>query len=236
MRIRIALALLPLLGCTRLPPLSVPPAIDPGVNLAAHLEHERIVADRLPGGARGVLEQPSWFRWGRAPTFVLQVDGQPAAYLWLTAPATVEVRTTSSPDAPVVGAVEPGWDDNAIRLTLRAGDAVFHTDTFARTDVGGGPPVLSRIAQSVIDVRGTYRAPVRDAKNAEVGWLRVKVSPYQEALRIFDGVVPAGVGASAAGAIAVALNSEVDWIESHTLDVYRGSDGGPLRQSIPMGR
>jgi hypothetical protein len=32
------------------------------------------------------------------------------------------------------------------------------------------------------------------------------------------------------------LQSEIDWIENHTIDVYRGSTGGPLRASVPLGK
>jgi hypothetical protein len=235
MRARTALALFALLGCGRLPrPV---PAIDPNVNFAAHAEHQRIVIDRQLGGGGGLVEPPGGLRWGGGPTFILNQDGQTVADLWLTAPATVQVRNAGSTSAPVTGAVEPSWDDNAIRLTLRpAGETVFRTDPFEREVTGGGPPALSRNAQTILDVRGTYRAVVRDAKGAEAGWMRVKMSPYQVSPRIYDGVLPVEVGPGLAAAITVALSSEIDWIEDHTLDVYRGTSGGPLRQSVPMGR
>ena len=134
------------------------------------------------------------------------------------------------------GSVEPSWEDNAIRLTLRSGDVVYRSDLFARTVVGGGPPQLSRTAQTVLEVRGTYRAALRDAKGAEKGWLRVKITSYSQAARIYDGVVPPELGPGVAAAVAVALDSEIDWIESHAIDVYRGAEGGPLRESVPLGR
>src|SRR6185436_18193648 len=108
------------------------------------------------------------------------------------------------------------------------------SDVFQRQGVGGGPPVLTRTAQTILDVRGRYRAALRDGKGGEVGWLRVKVTPYAESLRIYDAVLPAEVSPGFAAAAAVALNSEIDWIESHTLDVYRGNSGGPLRESVPL--
>jgi hypothetical protein len=234
MRILTTLALLVLPGCVR---MSRPVSIDPDVNFAAHVEHDQIVLDRVPGGHGGVVEVPGWFHWGTSPSFVVTSDGQTVADLSLTAPATVQVRSGGGAGAPVLGAVEPSWEDNAIRLTLRpSGDAILRSDLFARTVTGGGPPVLSRNAQSVIDVRGTYRAALRDAKGGETGWLRVKVTPYAESPRIYDGVLPADVGPGLAAATAVALGSEIDWIEGHTLDVYRGTSGGPLRESVPMGR
>jgi len=223
-------------GCRLVQHPTVP--IEPGVNFAAHREHDRIVVDRLPDGTGGVIAPLGWFHLGGAPTFVLTRDGETTAGLWLTAPATVQVRTGRSRSAGVVAAVEPSWDDNAIWLTLRPADgAPLRTTTFERTGAGGSPAVLSRIAQTTVDVRGTYRAAVRDGQGHEVGWLRVKISPYQESPRIYDGVLPPEVAPGAAGAIAVALCSEIDWIESHTLDVNRGTgSGGPLQQSVPMGR
>jgi len=234
MRILTPLALLVLLGCLR---MSRPVSIDPDVNFAAHVEHDQIVLDRVPGGHGGVVEVPGWFHWGTSSSFVVTSEGQTVADLSLTAPATVQVRSGGGAGAPVLGAIEPSWEDNAIRLTLRpSGDAILRSDLFARTVTGGGPPVLSRNAQSVIDVRGTYRAALRDEKGSETGWLRVRVTPYAESPRIYDGVLPADVGPGLAAATAVALGSEIDWIEGHTLNVYRGTSGGPLRESVPMGR
>jgi hypothetical protein len=57
-----------------------------------------------------------------------------------------------------------------------------------------------------------------------------------ESPRIYDGVLPSDVGPGVAAATAVALSSEIDWIESHTFDVYRGTGGGPLQESVPLGR
>jgi hypothetical protein len=227
-----ALAFLALPGCVALQHPTV--SIDPGVNFAAHVEHEGIAFDRLPGGGTAVARPPGWFRLGGAPTFVLEQESRRIADLWLTAPATVEVRTAS---ASVSDAVAPGWDDNAIRLTLRRpGEAALQTDVFSRTEPGGGPSTLSRIATQTLDVRGTYRAAVRDAKGAETGWLRVRISPYGESSRIFDGVLPPTVSSGLAAAVAVALDSEIDWIEGHAINSYRGADGEPLRQSVPFGR
>src|SRR5438128_9532456 len=164
-------------ACRLVSPPFVP--IDPVVDFAAHVEHDRIVVDRLPDGSRGIVEAPGWFRWGGAPTFVLTRDGQTVAGLWLTAPATVQVRASRSRTAPVRATIEPSWDDNAIRLAIRPPDGPsLRTDAFQRTAMGGGPSVLTRNAQTSIDVRGTYRAAVRDASGAEAGWLRVDRSPY----------------------------------------------------------
>src|SRR2546426_1369308 len=76
-------------ACRLVSPPTVP--IDPGVDFAAHVEHDRIVVDRLADGSRGVVEAPGWFRWGGAPTFVLTRDGRMGAGPWLPAPRTVHV-------------------------------------------------------------------------------------------------------------------------------------------------
>ena len=65
----------------------------------------------------------------------------------------------------------------------------------------------------------------------------MKISPYQESPRIYDGVLPRDFSPGVAAALAVALSSEIDWIESHSLDVNRDKGtAGPLQQSVPMGR
>src|SRR5262249_54898166 len=204
--------------CVRLS-ASVP--IDPDVNFAAHVEHDHIILDRVPGVHGGVVEAPGWFHWGTTPSFVVLSEGKKVANLSLTAPATVQVRSGDGAGS-VLGSVEPSWDDNAIRLTLHSPDAaVFRSDVFARAVTGGGPAVLTRSAQLIIDVRGTYRAALRDPKGGEAGWLRVKVTPYAESPRIYDGVLPTAVGPGVAAATAVALGSEIEWIENHTVNVYR---------------
>src|SRR3989442_11157246 len=127
MRVPTTLALLALLGCVR---LSRPVPIDPGVNFAAHVQRDEIVLDRVPGGHGGRVDVPGWFHWGE-PSFVVTANGQTVADLALTAPATVQVRTRGGVDAPVLAAVEPSWEDNAIRLTLHSSrDAVLRSDVF----------------------------------------------------------------------------------------------------------
>jgi hypothetical protein len=234
MRFLTTIALLALVGCIH---LSRQVPIDPAVNFAAHAEHDQIVLDRVPGGQNGVVKAARRFQLTGSPTFVVITNGQTVAKLALTAPATVQVRRTDGASAPALGGIEPSWEDNAVRLTFRSsGDTTYRSDLFQRTEAGTGPQLLTRTAQTVIDVRGTYRTTLRDAKGGDAGWLRVKVSPYAESPRIYDGVLPTDVGPGLAAATAVALNSEIDWIENHTLDVYRGQSGGPLRESVPLGR
>src|SRR5207244_6467623 len=64
-------------ACRLVSPPVVP--IDPGVDFAAHVEHDRIAVDRLPDGNRAAVQAPGWFRPGVAPPSVLPRGGQTAA-------------------------------------------------------------------------------------------------------------------------------------------------------------
>src|SRR5437773_1457569 len=200
---------------------------------AAWRMERRLVVDRLGPGRAGELQPPRWVRLPGDPTFVLEADGERIAALWVLGQRVV-VRRAPAEDAPVLGEIDPAWDAGAIRLVIRATDgSSFRTDAFARKVADTGPDALTRASQTVIDVRGTYQAALRDAKGAPVGWLRVRVGPYLPAPRIFEGVVPAAVDPALSAAAAVALDAEIDWIEAHALDVYRGDGGGGLERSIP---
>jgi hypothetical protein len=229
-RVAVGIALVALAGCLRRQPVRV----DPDVTVALHRARGGLVVDRLPGGATGTLGAAGRLPRPGAPTYVLRVGPDVTAAFWLEAPATVRVRAGAGGAA--IGRVDPEWTDQAIRLTLRpAAGPALRTDTFRRTATGGGPSVLTRDAQSVLDVRGTYRADVRDGAGAAVGWLRVRVGPYLPAPRLYDGVLPDGIDPRLAVAAAAALDSEVDWIEGHTLDVYEGDGGDGLHRSLPGG-
>ena len=130
--------------------------------------------------------------------------------------------------------MRPSWDDNAIRLQIVPPDGPpVKSDVFARVEAGGGTSVLTRDTQTILDVRGRYRAALRDATGAEVGWLRLRIGPYERAPRIYEAKLPAGVSDPLAVAAVLSLASEIDWIEGHTQNVYQ-NDRGPLIQSIPI--
>jgi len=218
-------------GCVLRPP-SV--SVDPGATFAAHREHGAIAIDRLERGRSGRLEPPSWFRWGAKPSFLLESDGQTLAALWL-AGSDVTVRSAPTDDAAAIGRVRPDWDDGAIRLSLEPhGGEAFRTDVLSRSQPGGGLSTLRRGGQTTLDVRGVYEAQVRDRRGVAVGWLRTRISPYQEAPRIYEAVLPAAVPPALAAATAAALDAEIDWIENHSINVYRGN-GDSLGHSIPIG-
>ena len=79
----------------------------------------------------------------------------------------------------------------------------------------------------MLDVRGTYRAELRDAQGTPSGWLRVRVSPSRAARNIYDGAVPAVLNGPLATAAAAVLDGEVNYIEDHAVNVYFG--GSPAR-------
>jgi hypothetical protein len=198
------------------------PELDPEATFAAHQVHNGFRIDRLQGGSIAVVE-PAWWSWGSPKFRVRAADETTLGDLWLTATAHVVVRGSSTPRE---GDVEPTWDDGAIRLTLRPRTgAPVRCGIFKRVG-GSGYSVLSRNAQTLLDVQGTYRAAVTDASDHPVGWWQVYIAePFQP--RLFEGVVP-GVSPAIEAGLTLALNSEIDWIENHTLDVYRGTSSGRL--------
>ena len=117
------------------------------------------------------------------------------------------------------GAVDAYWEHGAIRLAFKSADAsVFRTDVFERIDGRRTTPVLGPPAETNLDVRGVYRAELRDTSGAPVGWLRVSVSPDVPS-RVYDGSVPAILSPQMITAALARLDAEVDWIEAHAADV-----------------
>jgi hypothetical protein len=92
--------------------------------------------------------------------------------------------------------------------------------------------VLSRRAVTTLDTVGLYRAEIRDRGGRPVGWLRVRVSLVDDPPRVWEALLPPGVGAGLAAATTAALSSEIDWIQDHALDVYRGTSGGRLQKTM----
>jgi hypothetical protein len=204
-----------------------PPGIEPGTTFAAHRVHGGYAIDRLENGRNGMIEATGWRPWSDGPGFLVEADGYTVAALGQPSTAVVGVRTT--PSAPVVATVEPSWDNQAIRLTVNTADGTaFRTGPFQRLS-GSGDSVLRRTALTNLDVRGTYRAELLDAAGHPVGWFQVNEwEPYSP--RLFQGVLPPGVPA-AGPALTVAVGSELDWIDQHTLDVYRGGSGNRQDES-----
>ena len=188
---------------------TLPP--EPGVTLAAHRDADDLVIDRLPDGASGVLVRRGRLHAEGAPELALQVAGETRAGIWIVGRSRVLVREGPSNRAPLLGEVLSDWDGRAIRLTLYGRDRVpLRTDVFQHTDREPGAAALALDESGDTDLQGSYRATVRDAHEASVGWMRVQIRPTEGVSRLYDAVLPPAVdGALAAGA-AVALDAEVD--------------------------
>jgi hypothetical protein len=127
--------------------------------------------------------------------------------------------------------VRPGWSRQAVRFAVATDAGHFWLGPFQRVGAGAGLTMLSRAAQTNLDLRGVYRAPIVDMKGAQRGWFEVLV-PSPDAPRVFQGRLPAASPAFGP-ALVVALGSELDWIDLHVIDVYRGI-GGRGRGAAPM--
>jgi len=188
---------------------------------AAHDEHARLAIDRVQREGAGEIVAPGWLRPPGAP-LELRAGGRRLAALRPIGPGAVQVQTTGGGQPRAIGDVEPRWENGAIRLVLRAADGErFETGLFERVSAAGAPEHLSRAAETILDVRGTYRAILSDPRGTPVGWLRVEVDSW--GARSHAGALPEAVTPGLAAAAALALDSEIDWIETHSLDVYRGS-------------
>src|SRR5262245_20782926 len=209
---------------------------DPAATFGAHRVSKGLDIDRLERGRTATLRPVSWLRLSCEPTYALTAEGQRIAAFWMHG-IRVVVRREASEGSPPIGRIDPSWDENAIRLAIRPAEGPsFQTDPFIRQQTGGGPDRLSRIAQTVLDVRGSYEAVLRDEKGAAVGNLHVRITPYQEAARVYEFVLPPAIPPALAVAAAASLDAEIDWIEDHAVNVYRGSGAGHLGESIPIGK
>jgi hypothetical protein len=203
-------------------------------SFAMHEENRTFVVDRPKSSAPAVVTAAEWLRTPGAPTWALRRSGETLAAYWIDGNASTTGRAGLQTSDRPIGDIRPSWDDNAIRLQIEPPDGQpIKSDVFARAADGGGTPVLTRAAQTILDVRGRYQADLHDATGATVGWLRLRIGPYEPAPRIYEAKLPAGVSDDLAVAAVLSLASEIDWIEGHTQNVYQ-KDRGPLFQSIPL--
>jgi hypothetical protein len=216
-------------GCS---PHTIP--LDADVTFAMHQESREFVVDRPTSGASALVTAATWLRLPGDPAWALRRDGETLAAYWIDGNASTSARAGMRASDRPLGEVRPSWDDNAIRVRIEPAEGQpIQSDTFARTDGASGTTALSRTGPTNLDLRGHYRAVLRDAAGAEVGWLRLRIGPYEPAGRIYEGVLPTGVDEGLAVAAVLALANEIDWIESHSLNVYQG-DRAPLTQSLPI--
>ena len=207
-------------GCA--PYQRIPP--DTGVSFAAHLVKGGLMIDRMRNDDRTALATSTrWLRLHHEPTLVLQKGTSHGEGIWLDGPGNAVVRTSESPDAPIVGRVEPAWTDQAIRLTIEPiGAPSVSTGVFVRATGGLGPDELTRRVRRSDEIHGAYRAPLHTADGRTVGWLQVKVGAEQPSPIMYEAVLPPGIDEGLAVASAAALGRELDWIDRHTLDAMPG--------------
>jgi hypothetical protein len=206
-------------ACVRFEPPLRASWIDDDATFVAHSEHGGLAIDRSTAARMTRVEARG--RGGRAPTFVVRVGDAAIGGLWLGGPAAVTARAGLTDAARITLVIRPEWVEQAIRLSIEANAGRLHTGVFSRVDVRAGTGPLDRTAQTNLDVRGVYRATVFDDGGVAVGWFEVR-APSPDEPRVFQGRLPPEP-ALVGPALAVALASELDWIDAHTIDVYRGS-------------
>ena len=197
-------------GCAVLP-TSTP--VDPHVDFAAHPGYRGLVVDRMEGGQTAVLVRARSAPLSAGPTHLLQTDGKTIAALWVGDHTHVTVRQTPDRAAPFVGEVRASWKQGAMRLAFQSADgASFRTSRFDRIDSETFPNILDREMYSVLHLPGVYSAELRDAQNIPVGWLRVRILPYQGLPREYEASVPEPLNGPLATAAVALVDSEIDSI------------------------
>jgi hypothetical protein len=198
--------------------------LDPGVDFAAHAAHRGLVVDEMPGASPAVLVPAGWQSWTGGPRFLLQAHNKTIAALWFAQPGKIIVRQRANRHAPLIGEVDATWRESAIRLTFKpANGSPLQTGAFDRIDGRVVTAALGPQVDTILDVRGVYRAELRDAQGAPAGWLRVEISPHQAAPHMYDGVLPPSVNGPLATAAVALLDSDVNSIEDHAVNVYIGN-------------
>lgn len=199
-----------------------------------HQEHRTFVLDRPRPEAETLVTAAAWIRLPGDPAWALARGDHTLAAYWIDGNASTIARAGRDASDPPLGRVGASWDANALRLRIEPTDGrALTSDVFARIDGGGGPLALDRTTRTILDVRGRYQAALRDDSGAEVGWLRLRIGPYEEASRIYEAALPAGLDDRLAVATVISLAQEIDWIEAHAFNVYE-NDKGPLIHSIPI--
>jgi hypothetical protein len=195
---------------------------DPNVDFGAHLEHRGLVIDQARNGQPAVLV-PAGSLFSSGPNFLLQSGGKTLAGLWMEDSAHAIIRRSADPSSPLIGRIHATWPQDAIQLTLTPADGpALQLGRFHRVD-SPRDDILGVGASTVLDLRGMYVAQLRDPQGAKTGWLRVRISPYQDARRIFEGNLPATLPEPLAAAAVALVNSDISYLRSRAVDVYQGN-------------
>ena len=197
-------------GCALLPTFN---SIDPHADFVAHPGYGGLVVDKMGTGHTAVLVHARSAPSTVGPTHVFELDGQPSAALWVSDHDHVIVRPTADVTEPPAGDVVASWTDGAMQLTFHSAHGKsFHTSRFDRVSGPKFRNVLDREMYAITDLPGVYRAEVRDAHDAPVGWVSVRILPYQGLPRDYQADVPDLLnGPLVAGAVAL-LDSEITTI------------------------
>jgi hypothetical protein len=214
----LAVALLATVGCVSYASYAMPVPVDDGLTFAAHETHAGLVIDRTQQGWTGVATPHGGFFH---PVAVLHTADTVDA-ITVMGPGNAVVEQQGVGSSPEVGRIEPSWDNQAIKLTIRpANGPALQTGRFHRTDNLAGDSVLTRLDQDRIDLEGAYRANVRSADGRDVGWLGLVVGKTQPGHVMYEAVLPKGFDDGLAAGAAEALGSEIAYIESTTHGVSR---------------
>lgn len=189
-------------------------AVEPSVTFAAHPGYRGLVVDRMAGGQTAILVGDSSAPAAVEPNWVLRADGKVIAGLWSSDHDSITVRRAPDAAAPLVGQTAASWENGALRLTVQSADgAVFHTTRFKRVGSQNVPTVLDNEMLAVSqDLPGDYRAEIRDRQHVPVGWLQVRILPYQGLPREYQGDIPEALNGSLATAAVVLVDSAIDAI------------------------
>lgn len=200
---------------------AAPVRVDPALTFAAHETHAGLVIDRAPDGRTGLAEPQGGFHL--EPVYVLRTGDGHDEQLRVMGPGRVVVeRRAAASEASQVGLVEPTWENNAIRLTIRPADGPpIQSGLFRRTDQGAGTSVLSRLDQDRIDLEGAYQATLRAPDGTSVGSFGLIVGKGQPGHVMYEGILPRDIDGGLAAATAAALGSEIAFIEAQTRGVSR---------------
>ncbi len=166
-----------------------------------------------------------WLPAFTVPELVVNRGPSRGEGIWLEGPGRAVVRSTDSPESPVVGRVEPFWDHDAIRLVIApAGSMPLRSDVFVRRPRWGRAELTRRVEHDD-ELSGTYRAALRSSDGAQVGWLELKIGDEQPSPVMYAAALPPEIDEGLAAATAAALGREYTWIDRHTLEAKPGLNG-----------